>query len=33
MMKGNSSYVSNLGHNDPLKMIQLSLKSGAIQMS
>ena len=23
MMKGNSSYVSNLGHNDPLEIIQL----------
>ena len=26
MMKGNSSYVWNLGHNDPLEIIQLSLK-------
>ena len=27
-MKGNSSYVSNLGRNDPLEIIQLSLKWG-----
>ena len=24
MMKGNSSYVTNLGHNEPLEIIQLS---------